>query len=624
MPLKRSSTLIFVDTSVEAKLAIKKIGQIDDLIILATTPSAQIILSKMGIDSTLYGNLIPNSNSIQEIVDRANEFAMNWFLNDSMKSVLNFQGINLAHYLVGYWTNLIILFLLSDEVIKNALDKYRPKRVLFFKKSFPPDQAINTDYHILQMCGQNLIGTNVKLEAINIEEDTGELQTTQFTKGIKMLIKNRGELDIIFKIIIRRYLRRMKLVKPDFSLSDVLVYGDKHILVNSIDLIKKLGSQFKVRVVGALLSLDQQLILTKAGIKCEVYEDLPVNSSPMAHVDKIKKSWSEFLKSRSYQRMLKKYALIKLEPAVSKAFNEYFTFQMPNVFSTLEQTKKIINTVRPKATILFGNYGKKGLSLSYLTQQIGGKVLILEHGIVPNPIQIHPPVYDKMLFWGDWSRRAFFKAFHEPVEKLGVVGWFLTDNLVREMKKWRQKVNHSHNIRMDTMTVLLLTTFPAYDFPKQLKMVTEVAKSLSKLGIAQLIIRPHPGENMPHELPIKFTSPNFKISWDSGLNLDSQIKRSDLVISEGTSVALRVMMWGKPLLHLVTENIVDYTNFSRFGAAIKISDISQLNPAVEQLAKSRVARIKMLKGQQKQLLDFCFRLDGRAGNRVTKEIRKLI
>ena len=77
-------------------------------------------------------------------------------------------------------------------------------------------------------------------------------------------------------------------------------------------------------------------------------------------------------------------------------------------------------------------------------------------------------------------------------------------------------------------------------------------------------------------------------------------------------------------MHLVTENIVDYTNFSRYGAAIKISHIDDIQTAILQLSKSKVARSKMLRGQEKQLKDFCYKLDGKSTERVVQQIQKII
>ncbi len=188
----------------------------------------------------------------------------------------------------------------------------------------------------------------------------------------------------------------------------------------------------------------------------------------------------------------------------------------------------------------------------------------------------------------------------------------------------RIQAPHKLNIRLGRLTVLLLTTFPLYDFPKQLKMVTDVIRTLSRIGVRELIIRPHPGENMPKDLAIEKPRPDFVWSWDLGKDLYKQIKRADIIVTEGTSVALLAMLWAKPVIHLVTEEVTDVTGFSRFGAAIRVNRINKLPEAIELLARSKVARQKMFAGQKKLLELFCYKLDGRSSERVALEIAKTI
>lgn len=619
-------TLIFVDTIEEAREAIDLMESKveENYVILATTPSAQNVLAHNGIDFTLYGKLIPDTLNIQKIVDLANDFSLGWFKKNPMESALNFEGINLAYYLVGYWTNLLILFLLSQSVIKKAVEVYNPSKILYFPKDLPPEQAINTDYFILKTCCSKILRPGIMLESLKI--DYKNSKAVLVTRNRKLSLSTLGHINdspLIAKIVLVSYLKKFAIMNPEYKKADVLIYGDKHILPNAIPLIKTLQKHFSVQIVGALLSWEQKIKLIKAGLSFETFEDLAKPAQPSNTINNIDSNWKKFSKSSAYSKMLKKYGLVDLEPAISQKFESYFRLHLPNVFTTLSQTKLLINKVSPKATILFGNYGKKGLSLSYLTQKQGGKSFILEHGIVPNPIQVHPPIYDKMLFWGNWSLRGYYNAFHESKKKMDVVGWFLTENLTNQMKNERREAQKRSGFNISKLTVLLLTTFPAYDFPKQLKMILDVIKSLNLLGVQELIIRPHPGENLPYDLPLKQLKLNIKVSWDLGNELDKQLKSADIVISEGTSVALRAMMWGKPLLHLVTENIVDYTNFSRFGAAIKINHKDDIPKAIVRLSKSKIARLKMLRGQEKQLMDFCYKLDGKSAERVVQQIRKI-
>ncbi len=84
------------------------------------------------------------------------------------------------------------------------------------------------------------------------------------------------------------------------------------------------------------------------------------------------------------------------------------------------------------------------------------------------------------------------------------------------------------------------------------------------------------------------------------------------------------MLWGKPVIHLLTYNVTDTSGFSKYGAAAEINRFSQLPKAIIKILEDKSYREVIFKGQKKLLRDYFSALGDKAINGTIGEIKKIV
>lgn len=609
--------LVIADSPEEVRWAIKNLPE---KTILSPLPGGQYELLKNNLPFDTYLNFLPSRMLVEKIVKTANDFALNWYKGTPLERELNYKNMNLAHYMVGYFTNLLIHLLTSEYVLQQEVSKYHPKNIYFFRKNIAPASCDNADSFVLDVYSKtNLLkGINI----IPIDLPVAYKQGPRIPKSLRDILRYavkdpRGTFIIAISIFERKILNAEYFLLKN---SQVLYYADKYILIKSLPLLKTISSKFTTQVVTSMLTIENRLQLNKAGVNYIEFETLPHNNIDKALSKKILRVWKKFSKSKDYSRLLKTNGLINFRPVVSESIRLYFDLQIPFCQIAISRAENLINKVKPDVTLLAGNYGKRGLSLAYTTQINGGKAVLWEHGITSAPRQAHPPIYDKMLVWGDMTKKLYKKYLSEPESNMKTVGWFYVDSLTYGFK-YIIKAVKPNNFKSKILFVL---SYYGPDYPKELKIIKEVIEVLNADGEYELIVRPHENEYFPEDISfITNDAPNVKFSWDFGENLDKQINWADLIISQGTTVGLKAMFFQKPVIHLLTHDVTDITDLHKFGAALKVSSINQLIPAIKSL-KNQTNLNRMFLGQKKLLKEYFYKLDNKSGLRVVKEIENFI
>lgn len=619
-----AKTIIFVETSAQVDWAVKYFEERRtsnfSQFVFAPLPEAQYALKVRGLAYEHYLSNLPKPDKVEQFVNIANNFALNWYKNSPLMDVLQFEGVDLGHYFIAYWTNLLIPLLTSHFVIDKIINKYHPKEIIYFENLIKPESRLNADSFYLEELGRKLYP--------KIHFHKQRIASSALTSAVKykngfsfrwFLEQNTLALMALAKIAIRQ-----KIFFPVFGYkkSAVLYYADKYILVKSLPLVEHLKSKFTMTVATSLLSLANRIELDRNNIG---YIDFGLITKPdvnREYIGRLRDVWYRFSKSSDYRKLLRLFNLESFAPIINQATKNYIHDHIGNCLVTLAQVRHIVRKVGPKVILLPGNYGKRGLSLAYAGKEIGAKVILWEHGITSAPRQAHPPVFDKMLVWGNFTKRLYYKYLKVPLVNMIPVGWFYIDNDIGKLGKGPSR----RKPIAEPITILFTMSFYLPDYPKELKIITDILNLLATDGRKFVFIaRPHEGESFPADISaVVPKSENIVFKWDLGeTDLDSQLRQSDIILSQGTTPGLRAMLRGKPVIHLLTQDVTDTTEFHKYGAAIKVTHISQLLPAIKKIVAGK-SRQKMISGQRKLLRDYCYKLDGKASSRVASYISKYL
>lgn len=590
--------------------------------IIPCTYSSQLELAKANVDPEFFLQFLPPSNEAQTYLDTADSFANHWY--EQLRYKLSIGNGNLGVFSRTHWLFFIPELLRSHYILTKILAHYQPDEMIIFPKEERLDVATDTRNlltFLLRTSHNYRKWTNTREITLDLNNVNNSLVLNNIHKYVRQFLKKPEDIPLAISTLLQKQQQVKITPATDVSPVELLLQLQRHIFIDSLPLLKELKERhIKFKIVSDSLLLSQRIILRKAGIDFWEYQNLMPKSEYSENLDSLVKFWDSWRVSTSYEFLLKKNRLHDFTTQMTLQFEAIFTRFAKEVCRAMAKADLVFQKTLPRGVILAGNSGRRGLAFAYSAKKFKATSFLFMHGVDITPIQ-SSNVFDKMLVWGSDYQKWYQKKMMIPAERYFAPGWFYTDNIALESEQFRQK-----NKRMMTNkrpTILVALSDYLVDNDKQFFIIRNLIKELRKIESARIFIRPHPGGRFTSDI-LKIFSPDIKknIIWDYGTDLDEQIKKSDLIIVQGTTVGLRAMYWGKPLIHIKIRDVIDGVDFSEHGAAVNVFKIEDIIPNANLLLNDSQARNTMFNGQERFLQGHCNNADGRASKRVVEFIQK--
>lgn len=607
-------TVVIAETESQVDWALSQ----KDMLIIPVSSRAQYHLVQKRVDPSYYLELNPDKKTSQLFIDLGHKFANNWFTD--FEDQLQIQGANFGVFCRMHWLFFIPEILRSYFVVSQIIKKYQPNKIIIF----PKDQNLSVvdddrrlESFVVERLDKTLLKRGVSVEKRYLTDGTisGPIfSATNFKRYFDYFYQNPEDILKGISLLWQEKFNKKRTTEIPFA--DLVLHSQRHIITDSIPLLKEIHkAKLNLLIIADSLLLSQRLILEKNGIQYIDYNDIALSKIPTVDVSRLKNFWQGFKDSKQYKTLLKKYSLDYLKKAIDAQFEELFDKYILEVAWALKVANGILKSSKPRAMLLSGNSGRRGLAFAFAARRQKVTSFLFQHGVDIPPVQ-SSNIFDYMIVWGRYWQRWYSKNMRLPKSKFYSAGWFYADNISNEIKGFK---NISSNRRP---IVFFPLAYYMIDNYKLLTIVSKVIREFAKSGRYRLIIRPHPGQNFPIDLE-RYTD-NADIEWDLGKNLDRQLQKCDLILTLGTTVGLRAMLWQKPLIHLKILDVIDEVDFKSNGAAIEITKVKQIIPTINRLLSNKEAQEKMLRGQKKFILDNCFSLDGNCSARVLDFVRQQI
>lgn len=169
--------------------------------------------------------------------------------------------------------------------------------------------------------------------------------------------------------------------------------------------------------------------------------------------------------------------------------------------------------------------------------------------------------------------------------------------------------------------LFLLSQNPLYLQNSQEEALFEALSALNHITTLYRItvtIRTHPDQPIPLINKRRY---NFPVRVRNNYTLEKELQLHQIVISQTTSAAVDAIICRKPLIYLNTQSVKDYSPFARDGAAIGVSHVKNLTPAILSLIKDPC---QLYQAQRQFIKQYCYKLDGRASERILSLINKIV
>lgn len=320
---------------------------------------------------------------------------------------------------------------------------------------------------------------------------------------------------------------------------------------------------------------------------------------------------------------------------IDKIFESYLkTSNSPyyrDIFNLLT-SDRIIKKIQPKAVFLSCEYGDFHRALTHIANKEKIFVFALQHGVLnPKGYMLNQEKEPKRILpnitfvYGQHDYETLInKSIYKP-EQIIVSGQPRNDVLFYANKNYsKEDFLKRYNIPLENKIVLWTTQFDVFSEEETEKSLKTVINSIKKIKKVALIIKQHPTEDEKITNLIKSYIKDDEISAllvPKKSDIYEQLFICDLMITKFSTTAMEAVTLNKPVIVLNLSGKPDLANFVEEGIALGVYNEKEFIPTVEKLLKNN----KLLEeNRNKYIKKYLYKMDGKATERVVKEIKRRI
>jgi len=404
------------------------------------------------------------------------------------------------------------------------------------------------------------------------------------------------------KLSVRHKLSKNKIHKKDVLF---LVYTHSH--VNTLaPVIKKMKDNFLVVKRDGFTSnvakkLKQNNIL---------YNDIEgyLTRESLKNIRKARKSFKA-----KYRELLKTGEFDKQN--LSYLFLIYF----PEMIRYIEIINNMLSIEKPKLLVVMNEITTIGNIAVHLAKQKRIKTLCIQHGTVGDASDFTPVYADKLAVWGDTPKQAFIKK-GVPEDMITITGAPQFDNLALKNIDFKEKELKKIGIKSGKK-IIVLATQPVPDMEE---ITDALSKVIKQIPGTQLVIKTHPCEYS--------TKKYIEIAKKQGLDdavltkeyLHPLLNKCIILVTSSSTTAMEAMVLDKPVITINLTGQPDLMPYAKEGAAIGVYKKEDIIKAVKSVLEDQKIRKKLAKKAKLFVYDQCYKMDGKASNRIIDLINKTI
>ncbi len=632
---------------VEKKEDLNKILPESNFII---TPFEEIkdILDKKNIKCELISNYITkdsNKKSLWWLKDWSDKKLLN---KKNFKELITYRGISLWWF-SDFWfyyhvvhKNIVQNIIHHCETIQNILEKEKPKKIIILGK-----ESLINKVTILAAKERNIktkiINSPIQ-ERIKSTIDHKKPYFLESLKETKFIIRN-----ILSKTIHKNY-------EPNHSNKKILFSTYTSSKQNSTDpltgeskkqdiIFGQIIDELKDKADIKLTDIDYTPALGLRTIKenkenyipFEHYYNKEAKKRVRQHKKILKKQWKILKNNKKFQDSLN-YNGIPLWPLLKNKFKFFFLNRSPEAIKCIETSLNLIKKESPK--VVFSVDETSMYSRAIIVAAKANKIptLGIQHGMIFDESfeylhlknEVHPklsakapfcPIADTTFVYGKYTHDILTNIGNYPKKNVKITGQPRYDFLPR-INQLFKKEDVYKDFNLDPNKKLVVFTTEALEKEECGDFSNAVFKGVEELGDVNFIVKLHPREHEDfHTLSKNYKIPS-KVVKD--YNTFKILHACDTVIVMHSTIGLEAAMIDKPVVVVnVTGNpdVISYTDEGIAIAAYKHSDVAK---TIHKTLHDKETLNKLEKGRKEFVKRHVHSTDGKATQRISEEILKLI
>lgn len=551
----------------------------DKVILVCSTPEAQMELTKRKINFIDSSKYYPKDLQIISWKKRVLEMGKNWYKIHDLAQEIECKNINL-----GRVTELGFHIYLSEVVqsiltAQNLLDTTLPD-IVFCNPRWPesPFRRYQTETLNLESLSLWLLAKHKKIKVFN--------------PGPTPTAENR--LILFLKTIAGSIFSSIKNVNSEFPDLPVVILGNHYQLENLEPTLTEFIKEEISFLVTGKTSAEHQRKLKEKKVPF-----LPFSSgSSVRSIIKYLFIWQR------YKTLLIDY-FSSFNPLLWNFIEPklwwYFINELPSLSSIAINGQKLFGN-NTKIFITMASADHFSRTLALIAKSKGVKVVELQHGLYLTDIEYPFRDNDYFLIWSESQRNQLYDGKNNPT-KYPIAGYPWFDQY--------RNITITKNNDLKTKIVLVLANFPRDLDDDRLGVSESPFQFMKKVFIAvssiemptKVIFRPHPSCQAKWVIPL---AKHYGITFEydnRSLPLPQAISNCDLVITNFTTAIVDVMFIGRPILlhtfHSSLKKQVENFDATKLGAWKLFHSGNGLLGLINQYLNNKEAIKSMLVDQKK-------------------------
>ena len=364
-----------------------------------------------------------------------------------------------------------------------------------------------------------------------------------------------------------------------------------------------------------------------AGLKLLKYPDLFYKFINKEIQEKVKESskilnkkWMNLRDKLEFDSEIETKIFEHCKPAIDFYFSKEVIYVIVLYYETY---KEIIREKRIKLLSLY-SYNNLIIRCAIAAADRSGiKSLHIHHGHgIPERIIEFPKIFHAMP--GEKYKERLLRLGINP-KNIFITGPVFMDDILRDRSK-EEGPMRTKRILFATQPLIESKLLEKGTYLEHMK---KILRDLNKIKDIEVIIKLHPREKHIRSYQSIIDSLGYtNVKIVRGQKKDTLyglINKSDLVMGFGSTVALEAMVIDKPVINI---DLVDWGSanpiMNEMENVVHLKPEDDLSTKIYPILYDEKIREKILRNQQKFVKDYIYMIDGNAGKRVLKIIKKLV
>jgi len=370
----------------------------------------------------------------------------------------------------------------------------------------------------------------------------------------------------------------------------------------------------------------------------ETYLTLDIIRTALDASRRHRREWS-FLKNNEKFINSLNYGEIHFFDLLKDEFRKIFEQRTFEAVLFIEVMRRAIKIEKPSLILTIDEYDLSGRAAVIAGKLEGVPTLAIQHGNISpdNAGYVHTkdeisdeiapkycPLATKTAVYGPWVKKVLVEDCNYPEDSVAVTGQARYDFLAKADKIFsREEFCERCGLDPDKK-IALVCTQPLPVFEERIVFLRSVLRALGEFSEIQVVIKPHPNEEGKWYEELAKEQEAKVLILAKRSDTYEAIYACDVMLAFFSTTITEALILNKPVVVVNLTGEPDPVPYVESGSALGAYREEDIEPAIRKALYDENTRGKLGKARVKFVHEHCYKIDGKASERVVRLIEEMI